>query len=113
MKLHLECRSECGLRANFQSGSCHRKECEYLRVKTGITYTNEKADIVFSIEQQFPHHENPWKVLYVVSNFETAIGILKILDDTMIVKGYYVLGWYQDAELIKRFTVEDLSEVVK
>jgi hypothetical protein len=82
-------------------------------VKTGIAYTGIKTDIIFSIEEQSPYLGNPWKVLYVVSDFETAIGILKTLDDTMIVKGYYVLGWYQDAELIKRFTVEDLSEVVK
>lgn len=42
--LHLECRSECGLRANFQSGSCHRKECEYLRVKTETT-PNDFVDV--------------------------------------------------------------------
>ena len=113
MKIHLECRSECGLRANFQSHSCHRKECKYLCVKAGISYTSNKADILFSVEEQSPYLGNPWKVLYVVSNFDTAIGILKTLDDTMIVKGYYVLGWYQDGELIKRFTLEDLSEVVK
>ena len=113
MEVHLECRSECKLRANFQSGSCHRKECTHLCIKTGISYTSNKADILFSVEEQSPYLGNPWKVLYIVSNFETAIMVLKALDKNMIIKGYYVLGWWQNGELVKRFSLEDMEEVVK
>lgn len=67
-------------------------------------------DTVFCIERQSAYYDNPWKVLYATSNYETAMGILKALDKTCIVKGYYVLGWYQDGELKKRLCLEDLLD---